>query len=197
MQLVVTAQSYAKELEACLDKNMTGVISKEVHTRIMDELASLAKRYTDTGFLEVRRRCIVGYGPYEVELVMTDALLEAHVRYMARLKTLALGAPDGLPYLPYEDVLFDAPPDSATVHELLLEEMREGSRRMFSDVMSCESMTSFANIQEEVERAKESCAGPGPVNDDRSAVHHYRCAGVPCKASRALSDQGLAGGGCS
>ena len=103
----------------------------------------------------MRRRCCLRYGRYNVELLVSDALQEAFLRYSSRIKTRSLGRPDGLEFLPGEEFLFDHEQGSANVHASILTDMKK-ARSMMRDVMSNDQMVSFGHIQEAISRASES-----------------------------------------
>ena len=155
MKLIVTAAGFAKELEGELDKMMTEHITAQVHEANKAKLNAIAEHHSSSGFLELRRRCTVGYGPFQLDLVITDPVKEAQLRYAARLKSQALGAPGGLDYLPLEEHLFQRPTAACKIDNSVLQEFKS-ARSMMSDVMHSDSMDSFSNVAASIAKASEA-----------------------------------------
>ena len=189
VKLVVSASSYAKELEAELDKYNAKHISEEVDKEIRASLHAIAERSASSGFLEIKRKCVMNYGPAALELIVTDAFKEAHLRYAARLKSRCVGCADGLPFLPLESFVFPAPAPSCKCDAKILSDFKR-ARAMMADTMSDESMLSFQSIASAIGRASESY-----TSIDQSAVLEveFICGGMKESLARSLDEMVLGG----
>ena len=155
IKLVVSAAAYAKQIEAELDTLMREPITADHHKHILEKLSGIAEENAASGFLEVRRRCTMGYCSAELNLVITDPGREAMLRYHARLKSQCLGHEDGLPFLPYESHVFPKPTGTCNVDSSVLASIKK-SRQLMAEVMKNDALTSFSAVQAAVTQAAET-----------------------------------------